>query len=220
MPIPEPTVVVERKSATVLVFEQLRTWIENGTLESGEAIKETAVANRLGVSRTPVREALGLLKQLGAVETLPGRFATVSEVHASDLALVLPPLAALHGEAAALAAPKITTNDIERLEAANEALAASLSGKTPSVKRKIADDRFHGLILEIAANPFVSNAIEPLALHARRLDILYFTHDQPSRQSYEDHCGIVRALADHDAESAREVTRTNWLRTLDRLQLP
>src|ERR1700733_8234926 len=94
MPVPE-VAQLDRRLARTEVFDRLRTWIEDGQLEPGEVIKDIELAAVLGVSRTPVREALQMLEQHGLVETRPGRPTRVTETTIEDVARVYAPLAVL-----------------------------------------------------------------------------------------------------------------------------
>ena len=112
VPLPASMEKIARPSMRSLVFEQLRTLIETGGLGPGEVIRDYEVARRLGVSRTPVREALQRLEQQGAVEALPGRVTRVVDLSRDDAPLVYAPLSALEELAAEVATPLATKEDL------------------------------------------------------------------------------------------------------------
>jgi DNA-binding GntR family transcriptional regulator len=209
MPVPSETVPIERRAARHVVFEHLRQWIEEGVLEPGEAIRDGEVAERLGVSRTPVREALQVLEQHGAVEMLPGRLTRVTALTPEDVALLYAPLGALQGLAAEAGAARAASGDIEAMTAANERVLAAIE-RTDGAAAGVADREFHGVLLRLAANPYLDTAIEPLLIHARRLEVLYFRGGRPTMRSYEEHRSIIAAVAAGDASAARRLTEQNF----------
>nr|MDH3161656.1 GntR family transcriptional regulator [Bacillus licheniformis] len=106
MPIPKNYTPQVRLSAKEKAFHQLRRWIVDGTLEPGEKVTDVDLAEALGVSRTPVREALQLLESQGFVEMKPGKETKITLIHPDDALAVYPPLAHLQALAAELAAAR------------------------------------------------------------------------------------------------------------------
>lgn len=219
MPLPDKTLQLSRPSARFQVYEQLRQWIENGTLAPGEVIKDLDIAARLGVSRTPVREALQMLEQVRAVETAPSHRTRVAGARPSDAALVYAPLSALHAVAAEEAVARATEDDVRAMSTANSQLLEAAAGNDP-VSAREADYRFHHVLVKRTANPYLANAIESLQIHSRRLDTLYFTNRAPTRESYREHELIIKAILQKDAVACREITRRNYLRSIDVLVRP
>src|SRR5919106_3146649 len=122
MPVPSLPAPLDRRPARHLVYEHLRTWIESGELAPGEVIKDTDIAQAMGMSRTPVREALQMLERDGSVEMLPGRLTRVTAISPDDITSLYAPLAALHGVASELATPRA-----EPSERGDSAAAAELT---------------------------------------------------------------------------------------------
>jgi DNA-binding GntR family transcriptional regulator len=202
---------LDRRTARAAVFEQLRSWIEDGVLEPGETLKDGEIAERLGVSRTPVREALQMLERLGVVEMLPGRLTRVTPISQGDVELLYGPLGALHATAAELGTPRATPDDIAEMRRHNDALLAAVDGGEQAAARD-ADHDFHSVLLRLADNPYLVTAIEPLLVHARRLEALYFRQAGPSHASHDDHGAIVDAVEAGDARRAADHTRRNFTR--------
>ena len=211
MPLPTETTPIDRRSARHAVFEQLRGWIEDGILEPGEAIKDAEIASQLGVSRTPVREALQMLERHGAVEMLPGRMTRVTTVGPDDVIKLYTPLGALMGVAAEMATPLVQPADIDTMKDYNERLLQALRDNDPVAARD-ADRAFHGILLARSDNAYLATAIEPLLIHARRLETLYFRHAKPGHASYQDHIEIIDAVTKRDVASAAALTRHNFTR--------
>jgi DNA-binding GntR family transcriptional regulator len=209
MPVPTVSAPLDRRPARHLVYEQLRGWIESGELAPGEVIKDVEIARALGVSRTPVREALQMLQRDGSIEMLPGRLTRVTEISPDDIASLYAPLGALHGAAAELATPRAGRSDLARLADFNDQLLGSAQeGDAPAARD--ADHAFHSAVLELAGNAYLLAAIEPLVAQARRLETLYFRGTELGRLSYEDHRLILAAMEGGDAGAAGEATRRNF----------
>jgi DNA-binding GntR family transcriptional regulator len=211
MPVPSDIAPIPRRSAREAVFERLQSWIEEGLLAPGEVIKDAELAQQLGVSRTPVREALQMLEQHGLVEMQPGRLTRVTDTAPEDIALVYAPLSALQALAAELATPQTNPADLDEMRAHNARLLAAVEANDAVAARE-ADRAFHDVLLRRVGNPYLSSAIEPMLTHIRRLEALYFTELEPGHRSYEEHQRIIDAVAAGDAEAARETTRANFHR--------
>jgi DNA-binding GntR family transcriptional regulator len=212
VPVPDPVVPLSRRSARDEVFEHICSWIEERELRPGERIRDHEIAERLGVSRTPVREALQMLEQLGAVETVAGRHTRVRDLDPEEAEQVYTPLGALLAVAAELAIDRLTDDDLAEMATANERLLeATLGGD--ALGARVADDAFHAVLVRRADNPYLERALEPLLLHQRWLDGLYFSHAQLARASYEDHVAILAALRQGDRDAAAAATRANAARS-------
>jgi DNA-binding GntR family transcriptional regulator len=186
----------------------LREWIETGVLEPNETIHDVEIADALGVSRTPVREALLRLAHHGAVGAIPGRATRVTPAEPSDVELVYPPLCALYGLAAEIATPVVTSSDIAAMTAANEALLAAAEAGSPAAARRH-DEEFHRVLVDRAANPYIRSQVDWLLLHVRRIETLFFSTIGPAHRSYRAHTRIVQAVRAGNTKRAAELTRRN-----------
>src|ERR1700747_2948495 len=125
MPLPEDAPVVHRPAASVLAMQQLQQWIEDGTLQPGEVLKDTEIAAKLGVSRTPIREAFQRLELLGLVVSTRNTRTEVAPARPQDAELLYVPLSVLHALAVQLAMPNLTSADFEIMTETNERLLAA-----------------------------------------------------------------------------------------------
>ena len=105
-----------------------------------------------------------MLEQHGLVETRPGRLTRVTETTFEDVARVYAPLGALEALAAELATPKATSDTVDELRLHNAELLAAANADDPSAARE-ADRAFHGVLLQLADNPYLTAAIEPILVH-------------------------------------------------------
>jgi DNA-binding GntR family transcriptional regulator len=212
MPVPLPSGQTTRSRARQVVFDQIADWIEVGQLAPGETIKDAELAEYFGTSRTPVREALQMLEQLGLVETHPGRSTKVTDVDLADASRIYPLLGVLVGLAAELAAPGLRDADLEALREANDRLlAAAEAGAVADVRQ--ADHDFHFVCVRRADNRHLEQSILNAEMHARRLETIYFGELGASRQSYDEHREIIEALRRGDGVAANALTRANFERS-------
>ncbi|MGW3621953.1 GntR family transcriptional regulator [Micromonospora arida] len=121
----------------------------------GERLNDADLARWLGVSRTPVREALARLEKSGLVQTKPGPYTMVSPLDVQTARAAQLVTAAMHELAVRQAVPNLSADEIEAMRAANARFAAAL--QADDVDAAIAsDDEFHGVAVTASANPGAS----------------------------------------------------------------
>lgn len=214
MPLPEDAQTVHRPPASVLAMRQIQRWIEDGTLQPGEVLKDTEIAAKLGVSRTPIREAFQRLELLGLVVSTRNTRTEVAPARPRDAELLYVPLSVLHELAVHLAVGNLRAADFDAMTSANEKLREAAE-RGDAVAARQADEELHAVLLNRTGNPFLVQVVDWLSVHSRRLNTLYFTQDMPTTSSYQEHREIIAALRDGDEDKARELTRENILRTID-----
>ncbi|URM34702.1 GntR family transcriptional regulator [Cytobacillus firmus] len=212
MPIPSNYSSPTRVSAKDRAFSQIQEWIIDGTLQPKEKLNDADLAKALGVSRTPIREALQLLNVQGFVEMFPGVGTQVTSVNPEDISKILPPLGVLQALAAELAAPVISQESINILRDINHKFAKALmAGDTFSALKQ--DEKFHNIIIDLAQNPYISNTASMLQAHVMRL--YYNKTIILKERSIEEHEDILKAFEEKDREKAGNIARVNWLRAID-----
>ena len=212
MPIPAGFSTPHRLSAKQRAFQQLQEWIIDGTLRPGEKLNDGELAGALGVSRTPVREALQLLNAEGFVEMNPGVSTQVTEIDGADIVKILPPLAALQALAAEIAAAGISSGQIEALRRLNLEFGEALDKGDYPYALKL-DEEFHGAVVELADNPYIGSTVSMFQAHVRRL--FFYNSIVLTRGSADDHEHILQAFERRDGEEAARIVRSNWLRSID-----
>jgi DNA-binding GntR family transcriptional regulator len=212
MPIPTDHAKTIRVTAKENAFNQLQQWIIDGTLQAGEKLNDTELAEALGVSRTPIRESLQLLEVQGFVKMYPGKATQVTEVDKNSITELLPPLAALQALSAELAIPHLTDEAIALLEITNDRFADAVYTKDYFSALKI-DEEFHQTVVDIANNSYILSMVASLQAHVRRL----FFHNSIvlTEQSIEEHRKIIQLLKERDALTVAATMRDNWLRAID-----
>ena len=133
-------------------YDKLCEAIVDGTLSPGEALHDGALCRWLGLSRTPVREALIRLRDERLIEMEPQRFTRVAPVTAGDVQELLPLLAAIHGLATELAVPRLDATRIAALRAHNDDFVRGLRAGDPTATYD-ADDRFHAVFVGAPGTP-------------------------------------------------------------------
>lgn len=203
------------RNASMTVTELVRKAIVEGRVAPGERLKEEELARELGISRTPVREALLILQAEGLVDAAPNRGATVRAHSAEDLEELYELRALLEGYAARRAARRIDDEAIRRLEESCDRFAA-LQGAT--VEEIVAENaHFHALVLEAAGSTRLAGMVRSVV----ELPLVYRSYFSYSPEqtgiSLHYHRQITAALARHDAERAELVMKEHVYEARDLL---
>src|SRR3954464_11498098 len=173
MPVPSEYSPFERDLLRDKAYVAIRDAIVDGTLQPGERLRDQELQAWLGLSRTPVREALNRLEQDGLVETAPQRFTRVAPLDRRAAKDAFPVVAALHALAAELAHPRLVTADVAAMDEANARFAEAL--KSGDVSTALAeDDAFHDVFIRASANTEIPKALARLMPRVRRLERLRF----------------------------------------------
>jgi DNA-binding GntR family transcriptional regulator len=209
MPVPKQRGAAARTLARDQAYARLRDAILDGTLEPGEHLKDAELSEWLGLSRTPIREALARLEEYGLVETKPNRYTRVAPLTRTDARDAFPVVAALHALAASLGAPRVSDDELAAMRAANDEFATAL--RKGDVAGAIAtDDRFHAVLVHASANREIARSIERLMPKVRRLEQARFG-SLAGRRSVEHHERIIALCAAGKTAEAAEAVRENWL---------
>jgi DNA-binding GntR family transcriptional regulator len=216
MPLPKSATRVPRTLARDEAYRRLVQWVIDGTLRPGEVLRDHDIAATLGVSRTPVREALRRLEDEGLVETALNRWTRVAALDLTRVAEVYSIIEVLEVLALELAFPKIAGHDLERMTDANHAMQSAAEQQRPA-PAVIADEAFHEVWIDCAGNSELSLLLRQLKMKLRRVELAYF--DAPSRahQSFREHVAIVRALKRRSLPEATASLQRNWRGSVDRL---
>ncbi|MGB9885762.1 MAG: GntR family transcriptional regulator [Moorellales bacterium] len=200
----QPIEVESVRPLRELVFEALRDAIVNGTLAPGERLMEVQLAEELGVSRTPVREAIRRLELEGYVVTVPRKGAYVAGISAKDVAEVFEIRAALEGLAAELAAERITEEELEELERRLHRVAVCVEeGDLEALVE--ADTQFHEVLYRASRNRRLSQIIGHLREQIQRFRASSLATPGRRYETLEEHKKIVEALAKRNAALARRL---------------
>ncbi|WP_239090461.1 GntR family transcriptional regulator [Asanoa iriomotensis] len=198
-------------------FHSIRDAIVDGTLVPGERLNDADLARWLGVSRTPVREALARLEEAGLVQTKPGRYTMVSPLDVRTARAAQSVTAAMHELAVREAIPHLSPGDIAAMRAANSRFAAAL--RSGDVDAAISsDDEFHGIAVAASANSAIHAVLEQFTPLLRRLERVRFS-SVSGRDSVAQHDRIIDLCEAGDVQAAASAARDNWM-SLDALFNP
>ena len=192
-----------------VVFKTLRQAILKGELEPGERLMEIQLAERLGVSRTPIREAIRKLELEGLVLMIPRKGAEVAEITRQDMEDVLEVRTALEELAVKDACDHITDAQLSELKkASNEFKKALLEGKD-LVTCADADMHFHDVILSATNNRRLIQMLNNLSEQMYRYRMEYLKDERTHKTLIEEHDAIRRALKKHDKVKAGAAIRVH-----------
>lgn len=207
MPVPRSDGVQRRSLLRDDVYAALRRAIVDGTLVPGERLRDTELERWLGVSRTPIREALLRLERAGLVIARPGRSTTVAPLNHRATMAAQDVAAALHELAVRTALPHLSADDLDEMAAANARFAAALTDADPD-RAIAADDSFHAVAVRVADNPILASQLDQVTPLLRRVERLRFS-SLAGRGSVAQHQRVIDLCRASD-EAAAIVTRENW----------
>jgi len=190
----------------------LRDMIVTNRLPPGSHHLEVELAAMLGMSRTPVREAAIILEGQGLVEVVPRRGVRVLPISPRDMDEIYSVLTELESLAALeLARRRPSDADLARLHALIDEMEDALS-RDDRTTWADADDRFHELLVALAGNRRLEQVVTAFSDQVRRARLLtLFIRPRPD-QSNADHRALVEAIAEGDADRAREIHRDHRMR--------
>ena len=207
MPIPTES-LAPRPLLRDDVHRRLRDAIVDGTLTPGERLRDQDLAAWLGVSRTPVREALLRLAQAGLVHAAPGRSTTVATLDARAIRDAQAVVASMHRLAVEQAVPHLAPADLDAMRAANERFADAFGRGDPEAA-VAADDAFHAVAVRAAANAAIESVLDQFTPVLRRLERLRFG-SLSGRASVALHERIVDLCAAGDTAAAADAAHETW----------
>lgn len=203
MPIPETDATLDRRLLRDDVYSRLRDAIVDGTLAPGEQLRDVELAAWLGVSRTPVREALLRLADAGLVVAQPGRSTTVSSLDMRAIRDARDVVAAMHELAVREAVGSLTKADLKAMRDANRRFRTALEEKDLEAALR-ADDELHGVLVAVAANRAATAVLDQYTPVVRRAERLRFS-SREGRASLARHEELIRLCAAGDADAAATV---------------
>lgn len=189
-----------------VVFTTLRRAILTGELKPGERLMEIHLAQKLGVSRTPIREAIHKLELEGLVTMIPRRGAMVAQISERGLKDVMEVRRALDVLCAELACERITEWEKESLSEAFDAFAEATRTKDATVIAA-ADVAFHDIIIGATGNERLVTLINNLAEQMYRYRFEYIKDFSRHNQLIDEHKMLMDAIVNGDVDKARDAAR-------------
>lgn len=185
------------------VFEKLELDIVMGVYPRGEVLTETKLVEQLGVSRTPVREALRRLEQEHLIADL-GKGSEVLGVTEEDLLDIMEIRQHMEGFASYYATLNGTPEELEKLKHTLE-LQEFYCGKRDLNRLQSMDDEFHDIICYMSQRKVVRDILIPMHVKTRRYRLLTIQEEERANQMIREHWDIYNAIASGNAELARDL---------------
>ena len=212
----EPIKIDNYQPLRETVCEALRSAIRNGILEPGERLMEVQLAEELGISRTPVREAIRKLEQEGYVIMMPRRGTYVSSVSVNDIKEIFEIRSALESLSTGLAARRIEPDELEKLRALLTEIEGHIQRKDID-KIVETDIEFHGLLYQVSRNERLVTIISNLKEQLARFRTLSMSYPGRLQETLEEHRAMVEAIAANDVEAARDAAERHMERAEETL---
>lgn len=190
------------------MLARLRDAIVDGTLAPDEQLRDTELAAWLGVSRTPVREALLELARAGLVRATPGRSTVVAPLDRASVRDAQAVVAAMHALAIRDAIPRLTAEHLDRMRSANADFAGA-QRRGDADGALAADERFHAVAVEACGNTAVRTVLAQYEPVLRRAERLRFASHEGA-VSISRHDQLIALCAARDAEGAARLAEQTW----------
>lgn len=204
------------------LLDTLRTRILTLEIAPGAALDEAALADEFGVSRTPLREVFQKLDSDGYISLRPGRSAVASSMDMARMRQFFQTAPMIYAATTRMAAEERGAGRIDELTAIQVAFRTAARGDSPA-RSAILNHRFHGLIGQMAGNPYLSAALERLLIDHTRLSQMFFSPTGPDEaalvdQAVADHDQMIEAIARGEAARGVDITLAHWALSRDRME--
>ncbi len=191
-----------------VVFHTLRRGIMQGDLKPGERLMEIKLANRLGVSRTPIREAIRMLELEGLVVMIPRKGAQVAEITEKDLKDVLEVRMGLEELAVKFACQRITEEQLDNLYHASRKFEEAVK-REDLTELAQADVDFHDLIYKATGNERLVQLLNNIREQMYRYRVEYLKDEEIRGSLVQEHDTLLEKLSQRDLEGAKQVTQSH-----------
>ncbi len=198
------------------VFQKLREDILSGKYKEHEELKEVAIGEELGVSRTPVREAFRQLELEGLIQIVPNRGAYVTGITAKDVKDIYMIRSLLEGLCARLATEKITKEQMEEMEE-NIYLAEFHASKGHMDQMAELDNRFHDILYEACDSKMLEHTLRDYHQYVLRVRQKTLSTNMRGRASNDEHRQIMEAIKAGDADQAEKLANKHMLNAYDNM---
>ncbi|MDA8413989.1 MAG: GntR family transcriptional regulator [Desulfobacteraceae bacterium] len=190
------------------ILEHIRDAIISGTLKAGSRVSEPELADRYGISRTPIREAFRQLESEGYLTVIPRRGAVVSEFSQKDVEDFYAIKSILEGYAARQACNRLTDKELDKLQANNDKLSELADHNDIKTFFKIHND-FHDMFIKAADNERLRELITSVVTRFQRLRFMSLSLPGRMKIAVQEHEKIIDAFRRKDAEAAELLVRKN-----------
>ena len=188
------------------ILETIRDSILKGTMKPGEKVAEPELAERFGISRTPIREAFRQLETEGYLTVIPRKGAVVTSLSERDVEEFYAIKSILEGYAARMAAENMTEKDIEKLESINDRLQQLADDGDIKTFFRVHNE-FHDLFIRAAGNDKLRELIGQMMMRFNRLRMASLSLPGRMKISVEEHKKIIEAFKEHNGDKADNLVK-------------
>lgn len=203
----------QKKKSKDLAYEYISTRIISGEYAANEKIDDIQIAMQLGISKTPIRDAIQLLVAQNFLKSSSKVGTTVIEFNIDSVHQIYEPLAKINGIAAKNACLLAKKNDIENLKYIVTDIRSALEHKDTK-QLIILDKQFHDYILKIADNPYIIRFNNELAMQARRIEYVFKDSIIPLSDKIEHYNNILKAFRRKDSCLCESTVEEKILNTI------
>lgn len=186
------------------VFKRLEKLILNGKFKPGDTLNESKLSQEMGVSRTPIREALRQLEAEGLVKILPHKGAIIQGISKRDIEDIYTIRKFIEGLAVRWAIEKITEYEVEKLKELIE-LTEFYTNRNDMYNLEKLDSKFHELIYEASKSNPLKHTLKNFHHYVQRARISSFRTPGRAKKALEEHKQILQAIIDRDADKAEQL---------------
>lgn len=208
--------VTDKYSLRGRVFHKLREDILSGKYKEHEELKEVAIGEELGVSRTPVREAFRQLELEGLIQIVPNKGAYVTGITAKDVKDIYMIRSSLEGMCAKLATENITSEQLEELEE-NVYLTSFHASKGHMEQMAELDNRFHHILYAACDSKMLENLLQDFHQYVMRIRRKTLSSAGRGAASNEEHRLIMEAIKAKDGEEAQRLATMHMINAYDNM---
>ncbi|MBR5800204.1 MAG: GntR family transcriptional regulator [Lachnospiraceae bacterium] len=208
--------VTDKYSLRGRVFNRLREDILSGKYEEHEELKEVAIGEELGVSRTPVREAFRQLELEGLIQIVPNKGAYVTGITVKDVKDIYMIRSSLEGMCARLATENITNEQLEELEE-NVYLASFHAAKGHMEQMAELDNRFHHILYEACDSKMLQKLLQDFHQYVMRVRRKTLSTKERGMASNEEHKLIMEAIKDKNAAEAERLATLHMINAYENM---
>lgn len=200
-----------RADAVERAYRAVTSMIANGEIAPGARLREQSLAESIGVSRTPVREALGRLSAEGVVEITPNRGAQVVSFTADDIDALFDLRSRLEPHAVALAVPRLSPDDLEQLLRWSWEMERLAASRSDFEQLNALNSAFHGMFFDRCGNRLLAGALRGVIRPAIAALTFHRYSQRALERSMVHHAEIVEAATAGDADWAESTMRAHIL---------
>jgi DNA-binding GntR family transcriptional regulator len=186
------------------IAERIRDFILKGTLKQGERLTEPSLSKLLGISRTPIREALRLLEIEGFVELIPRKGAVVKTITDKDVDEIFELKIRLESLAARNSVKNMTKNDVEKLRSINDKISSLIGTNHVSQLIKL-NSEFHNMFMSKCNNGRLLKFLESLSLQFKMATAYSFSVTGRIKQVTEEHEMLIEAFEEQDEDKVEKI---------------